>query len=158
PEQPGPALDRLTVEAVPVGGRGPRPLAGPVWVGGDGQALSEALAGRLHSRGLEVGLAPAAELANSSPPSSLGALVVLVPPAEVPDSFLRDCLFAVQRAAPGLRASGGMLLTVSRLDGAFGLGGGAAWREPLDGALAGLAKTAGQEWKEITARALDLSH
>ena len=38
------------------------------------------------------------------------------------------------------RQSGAILLTVSHLDGAFGLAGLDSKREPVDGALAGLAK------------------
>jgi NAD(P)-dependent dehydrogenase (short-subunit alcohol dehydrogenase family)/acyl carrier protein len=150
--QPGPGLERSVVEVVPVGPRNQRGLNGPVWVVGS-DAISKAVVSGLRHLGGEV--IHTSTLPNS--PSSLGAMVIIAPPDTVSDAFLRDALFAVQTAGPGLRAARGLLLTVSRLDGAFGLGGGTAWREPLDGALAGLAKTAGQEWKEITVRTLDLS-
>ncbi len=155
PERPD-NLERFTLAAVPLGPRVPRALTGPVWVGSDDIALSAALAARLRARGLDVTEAPAAELAHATSPPLLGALILTSPPDLVADPYLRDALFAVQSAGPGLRAARGILLTVSRLDGVFGLAG-RPWREPLDGALAGLAKTAGHEWPEITSRAIDLA-
>ena len=47
-------------------------------------------------------------------------------------------------------------MTVSRLDGAFGLRGLAATVDPTCGGLAGLAKTAGHEWPEVACKAIDL--
>ncbi len=49
---------------------------------------------------------------------------------------------------------GAFLATVTRMDGAFGLRGGAF--EPLQGGLAGLAKTVGCEWSEVRVRAFDV--
>jgi NAD(P)-dependent dehydrogenase (short-subunit alcohol dehydrogenase family) len=43
------------------------------------------------------------------------------------------------------------------MDGALGLGDLDAGREPLDGGLAGLAKTARLEWPEVRCKAVDLS-
>jgi len=45
---------------------------------------------------------------------------------------------------------------VSRLDGAFGLDRLALQSSPATGALAGLAKTAGHEWRGVECKALDL--
>jgi acyl transferase domain-containing protein len=63
----------------------------------------------------------------------------------------------VRSAAAGLRARGGFLWTVARLDGRFGWDGLPAGLEPLSGALAGLAKTAASEWPEVSVVALDLA-
>src|SRR5262249_16305121 len=46
-------------------------------------------------------------------------------------------------------------ITASRMDGAFGLAS-TSWREPIDGGLAGLAKTVRQEWPTVHAKAIDL--
>jgi NAD(P)-dependent dehydrogenase (short-subunit alcohol dehydrogenase family) len=46
-------------------------------------------------------------------------------------------------------------MTVSRLDGAFGISGLKSEQDPDYGGLAGLAKTAGHEWPEVSCRALD---
>ncbi len=66
----------------------------------------------------------------------------------------------IRAAGPALQRSGqrggASLLTVSRLDGSFGLGGIGRPINPESGALAGLAKTAGQEWPEVHCKAVDL--
>ncbi len=48
------------------------------------------------------------------------------------------------------------MLTVSRLDGSFGLSGLGASLSPISGALAGLAKTAGREWPSVNCKAIDV--
>ena len=58
------------------------------------------------------------------------ALVLVAPRGEVADAFLADALMAAKRAASGLRASKGVLLTVARMDGAFGLMGRPPARTP----------------------------
>ena len=47
-------------------------------------------------------------------------------------------------------------MTVSRLDGSFGVEGLPAPIDPVAGALAGLAKTARHEWPEVECKAIDL--
>ena len=46
---------------------------------------------------------------------------------------------------------------MSRLDGTFGLTGLAAEPSPAAGALAGMAKTAGHEWRGVHCKAVDLA-
>ena len=127
-ERPASSLDRGVVHAVPLGRRSERPFTGGVRVFGD-------------APGLESDGAVAA--------------FVVVAPKNADDAFLRAALMAVKAAGPALRAVRGVLLTVSRMDGAFGLATGGG--DPIGGALAGLAKTAGHEWPEVRCRALDLS-
>src|SRR5205085_9321905 len=95
-----------------------------------------------------------------SKPGLLGALIVLAPVRSVPIEFLRDAFRLLQFAGPGLRQAGkqhgSAFLTVSRLDGAFGLVGLSEERDPVSGGLAGLAKTASHEWPEVSCKALDL--
>jgi hypothetical protein len=52
------------------------------------------------------------------------------------------------------RLADGCFLTVARLDGEFGTGGGAG---AIGGGLFGLTKTLGQEWPNVFCRAVDLS-
>jgi len=118
----------------------PVPLTGP--------RSRRRLAGRLQGIGEVSGLT----LPSQGPLAGL----VIVAPKQTGADFLREALFAVQAAGPQLRAHRGVLLTVTCLDGAFGLAGGSV-SEPLAGALAGLAKTAAHEWPEVTCRALDLA-
>src|SRR5262249_11344860 len=77
------------------------------------------------------------------------------------DTFLKYALFGLQHTGPALltagRQSGALFVTVSRLDGAFALAKFDVLRDPVDGGLAGLAKTAGYEWPEVHCKALDLA-
>jgi NAD(P)-dependent dehydrogenase (short-subunit alcohol dehydrogenase family) len=94
-------------------------------------------------------------------PPQLGALLLLAPAAGADDLFLRQAFQLVQAAAITLQSpSAGTataLLTVSRLNGYFGLLPGEGLSDPLSGGLAGLCKTAGHEWPQVHCKALDLA-
>jgi acyl transferase domain-containing protein/NAD(P)-dependent dehydrogenase (short-subunit alcohol dehydrogenase family) len=158
---PLPALERTIVRPVslpPIAGATISLPAGvEVWITDDDPVLAGALAERLTARGLRPRMLPCAELARGQRSAAPAGLVILAPTDTLTDAWLRDALLAVKHAGPGLRKAGGVLLTVSRLDGAFGLGGNAPLREPLDGGLAGLAKTTSHECPEVHCKAIDLS-
>jgi NAD(P)-dependent dehydrogenase (short-subunit alcohol dehydrogenase family) len=166
PALPGPGVERSVLRAVPLDAEDTRPFVrlapgSEVWVTGAEPDLTEALARRLEALGLCPRIAPAAELARREPAAGLAGLVLLAPRAGVEDPFVADALRVLRHASPALRAAGrrggAVLLTVSRLDGAFGLANLDPGREPVDGALAGLAKTAAAEWPEVCCKALDLA-
>jgi NAD(P)-dependent dehydrogenase (short-subunit alcohol dehydrogenase family) len=130
------------------------PAGGEIWLTDDGAGLAEAVAGRLSALGC---LPRTISLADTpkAPPDALAGLILLAPARAADDAFLRDAFLLVQSAGPALRKSGGVLLTVSRLDGAFGLEGMDG--DPTGGGLAGLAKTAAKEWPEVRCKALDVA-
>ncbi|MDD2804878.1 MAG: SDR family NAD(P)-dependent oxidoreductase [Elusimicrobiales bacterium] len=138
----------------------------PIWVTDDGSALAAAVVKNLEERGYKArkvsldGSAPAAD--------GLAALVLLAPAAKLgkkdywsasSELFLKQAFRLVRAAGPALKAagkiSGASLMTVSRLDGAFGMSGLKSEQDPVFGGLAGLAKTAGHEWPEVSCRAVD---
>jgi NAD(P)-dependent dehydrogenase (short-subunit alcohol dehydrogenase family) len=92
---------------------------------------------------------------------ALGALLIVANRQPEDEAFLKHALFGLQHAGPALRVAGqqggALFVTVSRLDGGFGLLDLDAGRDPLDGGLAGLAKTAGHEWPEVQCKAIDLA-
>jgi NAD(P)-dependent dehydrogenase (short-subunit alcohol dehydrogenase family) len=133
------------------------PAGAEIWIGEEDNRLAKALHSRLSARGFSPRLLSCADMARTPRPAALGAVLILSPTGVLSDDWLRDALLAVKQAGPALRKTGGVLLTVSRLDGAFGLVDPAPRREPLDGGLAGLAKTVRHEWPEVRARAIDLS-
>ncbi|MEK7744841.1 MAG: phosphopantetheine-binding protein, partial [Elusimicrobiota bacterium] len=160
-------IERSILRSVPfLDGRQAQPLpAGrEVWVIDDGSAgFQQALAG-LAARGFQP---KAVQLEGPRPefPERLGALILLAPRARLDASglwapgseeWLKSAFQLVRAAAPALRrGTPSLLLTVSRIDGAFGLEDpGDA--DPVFGALAGLAKTARAEWPEVRCRAIDL--
>ncbi|HOI43035.1 MAG TPA: SDR family NAD(P)-dependent oxidoreductase, partial [Elusimicrobiales bacterium] len=137
----------------------------PVWISDDGSNLADAVVKDLSGRGYKAEKVP---LEGRAVPAALAALVILAPAAKLgrkdfwpvsSEDFLKKTFRLVRLAGPALRAAGkkggSCLLTVSRLDGAFGLAGLKAEQDPVFGGLAGLAKTAGHEWPEVACRALD---
>lgn len=74
--------------------------------------------------------------------------------------FLKSAFLLVKKNAPYLMDSGtekgAFLTTVSFLGGQFGFSGKAFNCDPAYGGLAGLAKTADLEWKNVLCRALDM--
>ncbi|HVS36447.1 MAG TPA: SDR family NAD(P)-dependent oxidoreductase, partial [Gemmataceae bacterium] len=131
-----------------------------IWISSDDADLAEHLGERIRNSGFRTRLAPAAALRHIEPPASLGGLILLAPDAQPDDGLLKDALFAAQRAGPALRRAGrdggAIFVAVSRMDGAFGLGDLDRRRDPVDGGLAGLAKTASCEWPDVCCKAIDL--
>jgi acyl transferase domain-containing protein len=158
-----PPLERSELRLAPLATRRApvQPAAQEVWIVGDTDTLTEAIERQLQRQGLRPRRLSWAEAATGDCPTILGGLLLLAPAAAMSDDQLRATLLCVRRAGPALRAAGqrggAFLATVSRLDGAFGLVGLDPGREPVDGGLAGLAKSAGQEWAEVHCKALDLA-
>jgi len=137
----------------------------PILITDDGAGLAQAVADSLAEMGYR---ARKISLEDAPPAGGLAGLIILAPAARLPkkyfwekdsEDFLKKAFLLAQAAGPALRASGktsgACLMTVSRLDGAFGLSGLKSEQDPVFGGLAGLAKTAGHEWPEVSCRALD---
>jgi len=159
-------IRRQVLEACALADGETRPLviaAGyEVWVVDDGTDLARRLVDRFIAQGI------AARVVGSAPPvdgeacAPVGGLVHLFPPADRADATtldqLRSAFVLTRDLAHDLRSAGrqggALLVTVSRMDGAFGLRGGDF--DPVQGGLAGLVKTAACEWPEVVCRALDV--
>ncbi len=91
--------------------------------------------------------------------SDAGGVVILAPDRCTDESFLKHIFELTRQCAPALLESAGeggaFFATVSRLDGAFGFSGQKI-TDPMQGALAGLAKTAALEWQNVCCTALDM--
>ena len=133
---------------------------GAVWLADDGTALTGAIRGRLERLGHSVRVIRPSEPELPAPGETLSGLIVLAPQAVQGSSWIKDVFRLVQTAATALRRAGSLggasFLTVSRLDGSFGLSGLLTPVDPASGALAGLAKTARAEWPEVHCKAVDL--
>jgi acyl transferase domain-containing protein/NAD(P)-dependent dehydrogenase (short-subunit alcohol dehydrogenase family) len=137
------------------------PTGRKVFVTDDRTGLSQALTAELNALGINTVLVSVDILRfKKDLPPAAGLVVILSPRSPDMDADLGHAFELTRALAPGLLESaklqGAFLATVTRLDGAFGFGGGAI-RNPLQGALAGLAKTAAAEWPEVRVHALDLS-
>ena len=139
----------------------------PVWVTDDGSALSSAVVKNLEERGFRALKIPFAH-AEPAPKEGLSGLMILAPAVKLgkksfwsadSEAYLKNAFRLAQLAGPALRGAAGSsaacLMTVSRLDGSFGVDGLKSEQDPVFGGLAGLAKTAAHEWPEVSCRALD---
>ena len=97
-----------------------------VWITDDGTPLAAAIERRLAERGYTakvIGL----ETTLPAPPERLGGLIVLAPRDAADHSLIKKSFQIMRAAGPALQESaadgGAAFLTVSRLDGCFGLGG-----------------------------------
>ncbi len=142
---------------------------GVVWISRDDSGLAAEVAKLIEALGHEPRLVALEDAVSLAPPSELAGLVLVGPANPDSERFLSQSLTLLRRAAPALRRSGrstgSVFVTVSRLDGVFGVRAGskggskgmgpATW--PLSGGLAGLTKTASHEWPEVHCKAMDVT-
>lgn len=164
-------LERRVLTSVELAPTQQRPLriakGHEVWVTDDGTPLAPTIVKRLDALGHAARvIGPRAGWRNASE-RKVGGLILLAAPqdgdvASWNDGAEEELKAAFKRArklGPNLRAAaaegGALLVTISRLDGAFGLRGGSF--DALQGGLSGLAKTAAHEWPDVLCRALDVS-
>ncbi|MBW2538278.1 MAG: SDR family NAD(P)-dependent oxidoreductase [Deltaproteobacteria bacterium] len=92
-------------------------------------------------------------------PQAAGLVIVANPDSEFETSDLKDAFVLAKQVAPDLLESAGqggaIFSTITRLDGAFGFIGRKI-HNPVQGGLAGLAKTAAIEWERVCCRAIDI--
>ena len=132
-----------------------RPLefSGPakVLIGGNAPTLAGAVAEALKSRGLDVEFIPLDGRALPAGGSPAAGVILFGSDDETFDADALKNSFRLAKAA----APASFLATVSRMDGAFGFGSG-DFTNPMQGGLAGLAKTAALEWPDVLCRAFDV--
>ncbi|MFL5244313.1 MAG: SDR family NAD(P)-dependent oxidoreductase [Gemmataceae bacterium] len=134
----------------------------PIWITEDYSGLAKALSGRLTALGYQTHLLDLRHHSGIKHASRLGGLVILPIASGVDDpTFLNTCFQLLRLAGPGLRAprknASSFLVTVARMDGAFGFTNWQRECEPFSGGLAGFVKTAMREWSEVQCKAIDLS-
>lgn len=160
------ALQCSALCCIPIGERSPREKfnlapGAEIWILDGGSELAAGLKQSLASLNYAPRLCSLDGLAGLSRPATLGGLIILSPDNGGSDAFVKRAFRWIQFAGPGLRAAGkcgaAMLVTVSRLDGEFGLNGLHPQHDPAAGGLAGLVKTAQHEWSEVHCKALDVA-
>ena len=137
------------------------PAGRKVLITDDGTGLAAALADELERRNIETVLIPLTFL-NDKPNLSPAAGLVLIPSVPSPSTSgdLKEMFRLASRLGPELvesaARSGAVFASVTRMDGAFGFHGRGI-DHPLQGALAGLIKTAAVEWETVHCRAIDVA-
>ena len=157
-------LQRQVIQPVRLGSSDGRrllalPSQGRIWITDDGSELAAAVELRLKSRGYAVCRGTPEDLIGLVGTESPAALVLLWPATRATNSGISEAFRLIQAAGPSLRRvkDGGILVTVSRLDGVFGFGSLNGNGDPVSGGLAGLLKTARHEWPEVHCKAIDLN-
>jgi len=132
-----------------------------VYIPSDERGLAGAIAeafSRAGIKGLVVSWNALKE--NTRRPKPAGLVLLCPDEREISDVFLKDAFVAAKTAAPDLleaaRTGDALFATISTIDGAFGFYGRGV-SNPMQGGLAGLAKTAAIEWENVSCRAFDIS-
>ncbi len=167
-------LHRTVVEAVaqaPDATRQPVRLApgSTVLITDDGTPLTRLIAVQLAARGVKPEVIPSDVPLNPATTTNVSGLIITAPLPHMPENgqwpeasevFAKRAFFLAQAAGTSLQTMAGkgdaLFATVSRMDGAFGLINPDAHVDPIQGALAGLVKTAAREWTGVAAKAVDL--
>ncbi len=160
----GRLAERRIIRLQDVPAAGPPAISIPkgrkVFVTDDRAGLSQALLSEFGRIGINAVLVSTDILRHKRDlPPAAGLLIVQNPASAAMDADLRNS-FELTKALAGdlaesARHEGAFFTTVTRMDGAFGFSGRAV-SNPVQGALAGLAKTAAVEWPEVICRALDI--
>ena len=137
----------------------PRP-GGLVLVTDDGSELAELLSNSLREKGWDARVHNPSETNDPDLPPNLAGLILLADAGGATQESIVSAFQLVKQAGPLLRQAGeggALLAAVTRLDGRLGLAQDMAPGDPASAGLAGLVKTAGHEWPEVTARVIDLA-
>lgn len=130
-----------------------------IWITEDDSGVAASIASKLELQGHRTLLMPWTSTETCDVPSHLNGLVIIAPRSGIDERFMCAAFQLVQRCAGALRRAGNdqsaVLITVSRMDGAFGFEH--AQGDAISGGLAGLAKTAAREWPEVHCKAIDLA-
>jgi acyl transferase domain-containing protein/NAD(P)-dependent dehydrogenase (short-subunit alcohol dehydrogenase family) len=136
------------------------PTGSVIWITQDDSGLAEVLRNVLEQRSFTVEIVSPGNIETIETPGQLSGLIIVSPERNVDDNFIKNSFRLLQKVSSPLKESGNesdaVLVTVSRMDGCFGLENMDSQHEFLSGGLAGLSKTAGHEWAEVSCRAFDI--
>ncbi|MCU0586110.1 MAG: SDR family NAD(P)-dependent oxidoreductase [Desulfobacterales bacterium] len=136
------------------------PTGRKVYITDDRSGLSQALVAEFGRIGIHTVLVSIDILQHKKNlPPAAGLIIVPDPASANMEADLAHAFELTRTLGADLgesaRQGGAFFTTVTRMDGAFGFSGRPA-AQPIQGALAGLAKTAAVEWPEVVCRALDV--
>ncbi len=135
------------------------PESRPLFITKDKSGFGELLAKEFGKKGISTVLDFPKTLLKHD--ISLGAGLIIISWAwEKKDgSFLKEAFLLCKKAGPALtksgRISGAVFATITKMDGSFGFSD-KGFENAFEGGLAGLAKTASIEWKDVLCRAIDI--
>ncbi len=148
------------------------PESKTIYITKESSGLSEAIAAELDSRNISSDIITSKQikkiLKGDKVLKNVGGLIIIAGQDNDDDiwnkkiqAFLKNSFVLAKHCAPGLIKSsesengGAVFATITRLDGCFGFKGKGV-KNPLQGGLAGLSKTASIEWENVACRAVDI--
>ena len=132
------------------------PSGRKVLVTDDGTGLGEAVVEEFRSILMDAVLvSPDVVLKDKDLPPAGGLIILSNPAFGLKDAF-KLTRHVAQDILESAKAGGAIFGTVTRLDGAFGFNGRGI-ENPLQGGLAGLAKTAAIEWEDVCCHGIDIA-
>jgi acyl transferase domain-containing protein/NAD(P)-dependent dehydrogenase (short-subunit alcohol dehydrogenase family)/acyl carrier protein len=156
------AVDRYLVEPVSLDLNQIRPKlelppGARIIITEDNLGLAGSLAEELTRRGFKPEIAGWDTLPDQDLPQDLAGLIIMSQGLATDDHLPAAAFRLAQTAGPRLTSGGPTLLaTISTMNGSFGFGPGPKDINPIEGSLAGLAKTVHREWPTVSAKALDI--
>jgi NAD(P)-dependent dehydrogenase (short-subunit alcohol dehydrogenase family) len=150
--QPAPPIEPAAI-TVPAGRK--------VFITDDHTGLSQAVLAELGHMGISAVLVSVDILKfKKDLPPAAGLVIIQHPTSATIEADLKNAFELTRAMAADLLESAkrqaAFFTTVTRMDGAFGFGAGSI-ANPIQGALAGLAKTAATEWPEVVCHAVDIA-
>ena len=135
-----------------------------IFITDDETGLSEAIVHQFSSQNVDAVLLSkqmVSDIVTGQTSVENAAGLIIVAENEMQDErFLKHSFVLAKQLGPDLLDSGekvsALFATITRLDGAFGFKG-RGMNTPLQGGLAGLAKTASLEWENVCCRAMDVA-
>ena len=132
----------------------------PVWLIAEPSSMTVSISRQFETAGCKPQFIPWNESPFAYEPKGLAGLVLIAPEGTCPDDLPVRAFRWLRRAAGALNESarhgGSFFVTVTRLDGQFGFGELTTDRDPVQGSLAGLSKTAFHEWPAVRCKAIDV--
>ncbi len=129
----------------------------------NGSILAQSIVTELKTLGYLAELIKVDEyMAKNTSFTDVDGLVIISPTAGAHDGFLKNAfklakLFGVSQQEKISSKEGALFITISRMDGRFGINGMNGQSDPFSGGLAGLLKTAHHEWPHVQCKAVDVN-
>ncbi|MBN1296802.1 acyltransferase domain-containing protein, partial [bacterium] len=158
-------MNRKTLRVVPLDDQRPKvefPEHAEIWITRDDCGLSELIFEEFENQYIPCRLVSLDYLEFVESPDQIAGVIIVGPRDTCNMETLNNMFHLMRMAGKSLRSKEvvdgrkPMLLSVVRLDGAFGLSGRAIDYQPITGALAGMVKTLQHEWPETRCKIIDL--
>ncbi len=135
------------------------PGSRPVFITKDKSGFGDFLAKEFEKKGISTVVDFPENLLKHDISLSAGLVITSFAWEKKDGSFLKDSFVLCKKAGPGLiksgRISGAVFATITKMDGSFGFSD-KGFENAFEGGLAGLAKTASAEWKDVLCHAIDI--